>query len=139
MKRAAHVRHAHVTWNASIFLWFFLLLLFDRRFIRRGGFLVLRRGGWGLLLLLLLRRSLQRWHGIPVPFGAPSPLLRLHGVIPSPLLAVPRLLFLQLLPVRQITPGRVQWRVVRRVLRLVRPRVLRRILRHWRQLRGHSL
>ena len=73
---------------------------------RRGGFLVVRWGGGGLLL----RRCMRRWRGVPVTFGPPKPLLksllRLHGVIPSPLLAVPRLLLLLLLPVRQITPGR---------------------------------
>ena len=131
MKRAAHVLHAPVTWFASIVLWFFLLLLLDRRVVRGGGFLMRRRGGGQLLLLLVLRRWWRR--GIPVRLGQ---LLHLH--IPWPLVQQLLLVLLPLLPV-QIPPGRVRWRVLRRVLRLLRPRVLRRIIRHWRQLRGHSL
>ena len=140
MKCAAHVLHAPVTWIASrvhrfIFLRFFhgrdVLLLFDQRILtlRRGGFLVwLRRG------VLVLRRwlgvLLGRWRWVPVPFGGPRPVLeirlRFHGVIPRPLLTVPRcmrLLLVLLLPVRRTSP-------VRRALR----RVLQRILRHWRQI-----
>ena len=148
-------QHADVTSFASILLWFFLLLLLDRHvfrrggfLVRRGGFLVRRRGGWRLLLLLRLRRWWWRlllllvlrrwwWGGIPVPLGA---LLRLQ--IPWPLVLRLLLQLQQLPPVRlpvllPVLPVLVP--LLRRTLRFVQPRVLRRILQQWRQLRGHSL